>query len=145
LTSNLGAETLEDPSGGTSVMPADERRARGKKIAEQYLSPELINRLDDIVLFPQLPRTAIEAICDIQLSRVVELLQSKGIDISLSKAVRGVLADQGYSSEYGARPLKRLLQVLSLYAVLTFSLFMSAPIIMPIQDPPPLNLIPSVS
>src|SRR5690606_24342354 len=68
------------------------------------------NRLDEIVLFHRLKRSDMAAIVDIQLTRVLKLLEDRKIGLDLDDSARRWLADRGYDPVYGARPLKRVIQ-----------------------------------
>src|SRR5262249_44519042 len=71
---------------------------------------EFLNRLDDIVLFNILSTEAIERIVEMQVDIVGKRLAEKHITLSLTAAARAQLAKEGYSPQYGARPLKRLIE-----------------------------------
>jgi ATP-dependent Clp protease ATP-binding subunit ClpA len=77
---------------------------------KNYFRPEFINRLDEIVVFDILSKEAIKDIVKIQVDIVSKRLADKDIRINLSKEVFDILAKDGYNPQYGARPLKRLIQ-----------------------------------
>ncbi|MEO0399832.1 MAG: ATP-dependent chaperone ClpB [Pseudomonadota bacterium] len=107
LTSNLGAEHLaaqgEDDDIET-VRPLVMDAVRGR------FRPEFLNRLDDIILFRRLARGDMNAIVDIQISRLDAILADRNIAIALDDAARNWLAEAGFDPVYGARPLKRVIQ-----------------------------------
>jgi ATP-dependent Clp protease ATP-binding subunit ClpC len=72
--------------------------------------PEFLNRIDDIVIFHPLREEDIESIVDIQLRLVESRLKDRRISLTVDKAVRAHLAKEGFDAEYGARPLRRLIQ-----------------------------------
>ena len=82
----------------------------GRMGAEEHFRPEFINRLDDIVEFASLDRSEIGAIVDLQLARVAERLQKRGVELELTMEARELIGDLGYDPAYGARPLKRTIQ-----------------------------------
>ena len=77
---------------------------------KDHFRPEFLNRLDDIIVFDTLSKEAIAEIVKIQVDVVRERLLQKEIKLELSEAVFTHLAEEGYSPQYGARPLKRLIQ-----------------------------------
>jgi ATP-dependent Clp protease ATP-binding subunit ClpB len=95
MTSNLGAGGDE-----ASVMTA----VRG------HFKPEFVNRVDEIVVFHRLSEEHIARIVDIQLAQLRERLTERGIGLDLTDAARAWVAHAGYDPDYGARPLKRVLQ-----------------------------------
>ena len=107
LTSNLGAEVLNDTSKQASdpLVQADIM-----KIVRLAFRPEFLNRLDEILVFDRLSRDVIAGIVDLQLATVVRRLRDQDITLSVDPAVTDWLADHGYDPLYGARPLKRLIQ-----------------------------------
>merc|ERR1711871_1646183 len=103
LTSNIGCELFGEKS--IEEMSTDEV----KKVAQRFLSPELMNRLDDIVVFKTISREAIRAICRLQLERVKGLLASRSHSLTVGDDLFDWLCEEGYNEEYGVRPLKRLI------------------------------------
>ena len=77
---------------------------------KDHFRPEFLNRLDDIIVFNPLSREVIKEIVDIQLNLVRKRLLEKGIVLAISPSALDYLSGEGYSAEYGARPLKRLIQ-----------------------------------
>jgi ATP-dependent Clp protease ATP-binding subunit ClpB len=78
--------------------------------AEASFKPEFINRLDDIVEFDALSREQIGEIVDLQVTRLVERVRERGIEVTLTDAARELIGNLGYDPTYGARPLKRVIQ-----------------------------------
>jgi ATP-dependent Clp protease ATP-binding subunit ClpB len=107
LTSNLGSQHL---TGGD--VETEERRVREAIRAE--LRPELLNRIDEIVVFHSLGREELARIVEIQLQRLSKLLSDKQLKLELSEKARLAVGKAGYDPVYGARPLKRALQRLVL-------------------------------
>ncbi|MCL5781796.1 MAG: hypothetical protein M1459_00320 [Patescibacteria group bacterium] len=77
---------------------------------KDYFRPEFLNRIDDIIIFDILSPKAIEEIVKIQVSEVTKRLKDKNIDLRIAPEVFAYLAKDGYNPQYGARPLRRLIQ-----------------------------------
>ena len=108
LTSNLGSEILANQSVGHD---SGEVRNEVMEVVRQVFRPEFINRLDETVLFNRLFREHMDGIVDIQLGYLKNLLAGRGLSIELDSAACARLADEGYDPVYGARPLKRVIQL----------------------------------
>jgi len=107
LTSNLGSEILvQQPEGEDSNVV----RHQVMEVVRASFRPEFLNRLDEIILFHRLERSHMDAIVDIQMARLQDLLETRKIKIQLDDQARSWLADKGYDPAYGARPLKRAIQ-----------------------------------
>ncbi len=76
----------------------------------EYFKPEFVNRIDEIVRFRPLEQADLGAIVDIQLEHLIERMASRRITLAVTPRARLLLAEQGYDAEFGARPLKRLIQ-----------------------------------
>jgi ATP-dependent Clp protease ATP-binding subunit ClpB len=76
----------------------------------EYFKPEFVNRIDEIVRFDALTRDDLGVIVEIQLQHLIDRLAQRRITLAVTPAARRVLADRGYDPEFGARPLKRLIQ-----------------------------------
>ena len=115
MTSNLGAQYIDKmqkigfASGGEK---ADYNDVKGKvqDALKEFFRPEFLNRLDDIIIFDVLSQEAIRKIVEIQVGVVVERLAQKEITLELSADAIDYLAKEGYNPQYGARPLKRIIQ-----------------------------------
>jgi ATP-dependent Clp protease ATP-binding subunit ClpB len=101
MTSNLGTELARQGRFDRDELMALLRRS---------FRPEFLNRVDDIVVFNPLSREDIRKIVDIQLARVRDLLTEQGVGLILNRGVEDVLAREGYDPDFGARPLKRVIQ-----------------------------------
>lgn len=118
MTSNIGAQHIERMEKlGFAKNTADHDRenyteAKDKinSALKDYFRPEFLNRVDDIVIFDILSPIAIKEIVTIQVEQVIKRLIEKGIELSIAPAVYDYLAKDGYNPQYGARPLKRLIQ-----------------------------------
>ncbi|MDD4954526.1 MAG: AAA family ATPase, partial [Candidatus Omnitrophica bacterium] len=107
LTSNIGSEYFNDLT--INIKGLEEKL---KLEMKKYFRPEFINRLDEIIIFNRLDLAQIKKIVDIQIDVLKERLKDKKIEIELTASCREFLADKGFSPEYGARPLKRVIQKL---------------------------------
>ncbi|MEY3987220.1 MAG: chaperone protein ClpB [Actinomycetota bacterium] len=76
----------------------------------EYFKPEFVNRIDEIVRFRSLEQADLGAIVDIQLEHLIERMAARRITLAVTPRARLVLAEKGYDAEFGARPLKRLIQ-----------------------------------
>ena len=77
---------------------------------KEHFRPEFLNRLDDIVMFEVLSRDVLGKIVEKQVAEIVERLAAKRITLSIAPEVRVWLSGKGYNPQYGARPLKRVIQ-----------------------------------
>ena len=77
---------------------------------KQHLKPEVLNRIDEIVMFEPLTEKEISKIVDIQLSIVHKMLKHSGIELRVTDKARAWIAHIGYDATYGARPVKRVIQ-----------------------------------
>ncbi|MFL5422062.1 MAG: AAA family ATPase, partial [Myxococcales bacterium] len=107
LTSNLGSQHV---AGGNH----DDEKRRVNDVIRAELRPELLNRIDDIVVFHSLGREELTRIVDIQLARLSKLLADKQLKLELSDRAKEAIGRAGYDPVYGARPLKRAVQRLVL-------------------------------
>jgi ATP-dependent Clp protease ATP-binding subunit ClpA len=89
---------------------AEEVKKKIRNSLKDNFKPEFLNRIDEIIIFDSLSKENISAIADLQVALVQKRLVSKGINIELDKSAKEYLVKNGYSSEYGARELKRLIQ-----------------------------------
>lgn len=108
LTSNLGSQLLAAQKDGESPELV---RDEVMDVVRQAFRPEFLNRLDEILLFSRLHKTDMTYIIDIQLRRLIHLLRDRKITLSLSEQAKEWLIEAGYDPTYGARPLKRAIQV----------------------------------
>ena len=106
MTSNIGSQFLT----GLGEREYDEIRNRVMESLKISFKPEFLNRIDDIIIFHPLSREHIKSIVDIQVERLKRLLKEKKVELTLTDSAKGLLANEGYDTAYGARPLKRLIQ-----------------------------------
>jgi ATP-dependent Clp protease ATP-binding subunit ClpB len=108
MTSNIGShEILRMTEDGALDI---EIESTVKQLLKQHLRPELINRIDDTVIFQQLTRDDLKGIVTIQLANLRRRLEERGLRITLTQAAVDALSSEGYDPQFGARPLKRVIQ-----------------------------------
>lgn len=122
LTSNVGGEYIDRMKrlgfgSNNDTDDYEDAKARVMESLRNQFRPEFLNRLDDIVMFDILSPDAIKSIVDIQVSKLKERLGTKEIDVRISSDALQHLAKEGYNPQYGARPLRRLIQEQILTAV----------------------------
>jgi len=107
MTSNLGSEYLVGQAEGEDTSAV---RDQVMAIVRASFRPEFLNRVDEIILFHRLQRTEMGRIVDIQMQRLMKLLEDRKITLTLDDKARDWLAAKGWDPAYGARPLKRAIQ-----------------------------------
>lgn len=127
LTSNIGSEYIDKMSNfGFTHNGTDDNRqyeiVKDKVMGtlKDYFRPEFLNRLDEIILFNILSPEAIKDIVNMQVRIVEDRLKAKDITLEIQPAVYDYLSREGYNPQYGARPLKRLIQSKILTPVASF-------------------------
>jgi len=116
MTSNAGARSITaDKKLGFAqlddgFLPPAEIKANAMEELKRIMAPELINRIDDIVVFNPLKREEISKILDIQIAELENRLSEKNIHLSIKPKARDYLLDHGYEPSMGARPMRRLIQ-----------------------------------
>ena len=114
MTSNMGSQVIRENFAGIT----DENHAEvvGKTKEEvldmlkQTIRPEFLNRIDEIIMFTPLNEREIEEIVGIQVNGIKRMLAKNGVQLEVTPAALGYLAKEGYNPEFGARPVKRVLQ-----------------------------------
>nr|MBP7206196.1 AAA family ATPase [Candidatus Cloacimonadota bacterium] len=104
MTSNIGSQEIYEASDLEAIRP------QLLATLKQYFRPEFLNRLDDIIIFHRLSRDNIREIVKIQLGQLAARVREKGIELSWTEALVDHIASAGYDPQFGARPLKRLIQ-----------------------------------
>ncbi len=116
MTSNVGTEYARQ--GGTlgflhseeNSAAADENHREIEKSLKKTFRPEFINRVDEIIIFNDLTLEDVKQIVDLQMEEIAARLAELGLSVELTNAARGWLAGEGFSPQFGARPLRRALQ-----------------------------------
>jgi ATP-dependent Clp protease ATP-binding subunit ClpB len=123
LTSNLGNEVIKQYSIGFAddgdkdkqkKLRREEMKEKIDKILKNHFKLEFLNRIDEIVLFESLAPKDLEKIVEIELKKVEKRLGNKNISVKVGQKIKKILAEKGYDTTYGARPLKRVIQTIIL-------------------------------
>jgi ATP-dependent Clp protease ATP-binding subunit ClpB len=108
MTSNIGSQQIQELT--TKGAEDWEIEAAVRDTLKQHLRPELLNRIDDTVVFHQLKHEQIEAIVRIQLNNLRDRLTDRGLHVTFEQSAIAQIAADGWDPAYGARPLKRVIQ-----------------------------------
>jgi ATP-dependent Clp protease ATP-binding subunit ClpB len=108
MTSNIGSHAILELSESGAVH--EEIEVHVKEILKKQLRPELINRIDDIVIFEQLNKKQLANIVGIQLENLSARLHERGLSLDVTEKATLAIASEGYEPQFGARPLKRVIQ-----------------------------------
>ncbi|MCM2973716.1 ATP-dependent chaperone ClpB [Larsenimonas suaedae] len=108
MTSNMGSDVIQAFGGGESDYDAMKRSVMD--VVSNHFRPELINRIDEVVVFHALAKNEIARIASIQLDRLRQRLKERDMALEVSEAAMAKLAEAGFDPVYGARPLKRAIQ-----------------------------------
>ena len=108
MTSNLGSNYILE--GIRDGQLTEEARAQVSGLLKRSFRPEFLNRIDDIVFYKPLSEAEIFKITDLMLNALRARLKERRLDVQLTDAAKRYIAETGYDPQYGARPLKRLLQ-----------------------------------
>ena len=114
MTSNLGSdlirERLSDVPAGGEQAAIDETRELVLGLLKKTIRPEFLNRIDETIVFTPLGRSEIDEIVRIQLDSTARLLQVNGIELHYTPAAVAWIGKEGYDPEFGARPVRRVIQ-----------------------------------
>lgn len=105
MTSNLGSQIIKELSQDYETMEKEVR-----KILESHFKPEFLNRIDEVIIFKPLSKETILKIVDLQIDLLRQRLADKKINLEIKNKAKELLAERGFDSVYGARPLKRVIQ-----------------------------------
>ena len=117
MTSNIGSRQLKDFGTGMGFATGNKQQnveKESKQVIEtqlkKFFAPEFLNRIDDIIVFNALGKEEILQILDIRMQKMLKRIVDLGYKVTLTKAAKEWLAEKGFDSEFGARPLQRALQ-----------------------------------
>ena len=117
MTSNIGAKRVSEFGGGvgfstssSEVQKYEVRKTMIQKALKQHFNPEFLNRIDDIILFNSLNEETLKKIIDLEISRLSNRLKDKGYKVNFDKTVTNRVFELNSQEEYGARPVKRIIQ-----------------------------------
>ena len=108
LTSNLGSELISE-NDATNDQSTNIDELINQELKSNF-RPEFLNRLDEIINFEPLKKETLLKVVDLQLNRLRERLEAKGIELEIDDDVLSLITELGYNPSYGARPLKRVIQ-----------------------------------
>ena len=119
MTSNCGTKQIRDfgrgigfQSGKDASQNKQLSRDLVQKALKKQFAPEFLNRLDDIIYFDQLSEESIQKIVDIELKPLLHRVEELGVTLEVTPEARQLLGKKGYDVQYGARPLKRIMQTM---------------------------------
>ena len=114
MTSNMGSQIIQENFENVNDQNKDEvvEKTKGQvlNLLRQTIRPEFLNRIDEVIMFQPLLKKEIKGIITIQLEDLKKLVEKNGIDLQFTDYALEYLADNGYDPQFGARPLKRLIQ-----------------------------------
>ncbi len=114
MTSNMGShiiqENFEKLTEKNKEEVVENTKIEVMALLKQTIRPEFLNRIDEVIMFHPLMKNEIKGIIQIQLANLIKLVAKNGLDIQFSNYALDYLADNGYDPQFGARPLKRLIQ-----------------------------------
>ncbi|MCC6492863.1 MAG: ATP-dependent chaperone ClpB [Pirellulales bacterium] len=108
MTSNIGSQLIQEiaKQGGSQ----DEMREALDEALKTRFLPEFLNRIDEVIVFHPLTREHVGRIVDLQLARLEQVLQKRGLGLNVTQAAKNQIAALGYDPAFGARPVKRVIQ-----------------------------------
>ena len=114
MTSNLGSELIrenfEDYNEANAEQIIEKTRNQVFEILKKSVRPEFLNRIDELIMFKPLTREDIRGIIDIQLHKLEKTLKKQDIGFTITDSCIRYLQEKGFNVQFGARPLKRLIQ-----------------------------------
>jgi ATP-dependent Clp protease ATP-binding subunit ClpB len=108
MTSNIGSQQIMELSSKNAEEWEIEATVKGQ--LRDYFRPEFLNRIDETIVFHPLAKEQLTKIVDVQLRGLEKRLASRGLQLEISESAKKRLADEGYDPQFGARPLKRVIQ-----------------------------------
>ena len=114
MTSNMGSslirENFEKMTPETHDQVVDETKVQVLELLKKTIRPEFLNRIDDIIMFTPLNEEEIRKIVTLQLNSVKKMLAQNGIALEFTDAALAFISDKGFDPQFGARPVKRVIQ-----------------------------------
>lgn len=108
MTSNLGSSLIrENEEKGVDAATTEKQV---KELLRQTIRPEFLNRIDEIIMFTQLSEHEIQEVVGLQIANIHKMLQKNGIELQITDDAVRLIAHEGYDPQFGARPVKRVLQ-----------------------------------
>jgi len=114
MTSNIGSHLIHENFGhlndSNEQEVVDRTRSEVFELLRKTIRPEFLNRIDEIIMFKPLSRDEIHGIVKLQFERTRQMLAKNNITLEITDAAVDKLAEMGYDPQFGARPLKRVIQ-----------------------------------
>lgn len=142
MTSNLGSSLIRDRFEGLTKLNHDQLVEDTKRevldLLKQTIRPEFLNRIDDVIMFTPLNEGEIEHIVALQLQSVIAMLKENGIDLMYTPEALSLIAKEGFDPQFGARPVKRVIQRQVLNelskSLLSHSVDKSKPVVIDVEE-----------
>ena len=114
MTSNMGSslirENFEQMTASNHDEVVEKTKAQVLDLLKKTIRPEFLNRIDDIIMFTPLNQNEIREIVSLQLNSVKKMLEENGVKLEFTDAALDLIAEKGYDPQFGARPVKRVIQ-----------------------------------
>ena len=114
MTSNIGSDVIRDNFSRMTDRDKEEVIEKTQNMVfemlKQSVRPEFLNRIDEVIMFQPLSKKDVHAIVGLQLDQVKQTLVKQGIQLSVTPEAVDWLSDEGFNPEFGARPVKRVIQ-----------------------------------
>ena len=114
MTSNLGSDLIREKFEGLTVENRDVVLEDAKEtvlaMLKQTIRPEFLNRIDEIIMFTPLSKAETRRIVDLQIDSIYKMLKNSGVELRVTEDARDFIAEEGYDPQFGARPIKRVIQ-----------------------------------
>jgi ATP-dependent Clp protease ATP-binding subunit ClpB len=118
MTSNMGSslirENFETMTAANREQVIEKTRIQILELLKKTIRPEFLNRIDEVIMFTPLDENEILQIVGLQLQGIQTLLEKNGIEIRFTGAAESLIAEKGFDPQFGARPVKRVIQALVL-------------------------------
>jgi ATP-dependent Clp protease ATP-binding subunit ClpB len=114
MTSNLGSDHIREKFEGLTAENRDVVVEDAKEtvlaMLKQTIRPEFLNRIDEIIMFTPLSKAETRRIVDLQIDSIYKMLKNSGVELRVTEDARDFIAEEGYDPQFGARPIKRVIQ-----------------------------------
>lgn len=114
MTSNLGSQYIQAQFAGITPENRDhvigDTKEKVMEMLKKTIRPEFLNRIDETIMFLPLTKEEIAEVVTLQMNAVKKMLEPQGFTLNVTPAAIGILADEGFDPEFGARPVKRAIQ-----------------------------------
>lgn len=114
MTSNLGSDLIREKFEGLTAENRDVVVEDAKEtvltMLKQTIRPEFLNRIDEVIMFTPLSKSETRKIVDLQIDSIYKMLKNSGVELRVTEDARDFIAEEGYDPQFGARPIKRVIQ-----------------------------------